>query len=396
MAGHTARAAGTTRHPAALASAHASAPARSTPPTIQMRSTLEDWTHDEGAAAGGDVNGFYDTLEGRRQEMRERKKRQKRQKRVEEGLEMPSWDDDYDPAQPSDYDFYRESDESLQESAEWQFTLEQRAAREFEASQPPREHLNFAPPPIQDSKSIGSEGSVYVSEPVLYGGGRAGEPGTSPYSSPSHDAIADYAEPAPAYSAHNSSNSTGPPSKSGFGRRAMELYGWKQGKGLGREGNEGLVKPLVAKASRERKGAGKIVDRNPQRENESRFGAMTSVVRLLVPCAGTKDNLAQEIGDECNSKVCTSYTRASMYLTRCKYGQVERCFIAGASADTSTGTASSAGAPNDLVGVIVKFRESICALRAVNELDGRPFGDRAAIQARFVNEDKYEQEDFWS
>jgi len=119
------------------------------------------------------------------------------------------------------------------------------------------------------------------------------------------------------------------PGQKGFAERLLSKYGWTKGSGLGATGS-GIVKPLQVKAEKRKKrpdsegggfvtpaGRGTIIGgKKKGGEDAGKFGPMSEVVILRGMLdgmdldnelhAGEGGGLMQEIGEECNEKVCVS------------------------------------------------------------------------------------------
>lgn len=117
------------------------------------------------------------------------------------------------------------------------------------------------------------------------------------------------------------------PGQQGFAERLLSKYGWTKGSGLGATGS-GMVKPLQVKVEKRKKrpdsegggfvtpaGRGKIIGSKKKGEYEtSKFGPMGEVIILRGMLNGMdldaemegsqNGGLMQEIGEECNEKVC--------------------------------------------------------------------------------------------
>ena len=88
------------------------------------------------------------------------------------------------------------------------------------------------------------------------------------------------ADPAP-YRPPSPDDHTPDPTK--FAERLMERYGYKQGEGLGAEGNKGMVRPLEARATKRGAARGTIVNRNPDEAHaqaRAQYGEPSEVIVL--------------------------------------------------------------------------------------------------------------------
>lgn len=119
------------------------------------------------------------------------------------------------------------------------------------------------------------------------------------------------------------------PGQKGFAERLMSKYGWSKGTGLGADGT-GIINPLRVQIEKRKKksdaegggfrdpgGRGKIIGgkRNAAEKNSEvgKFGPMSEVIVLRgmidgmdldEEAEGGDGGLMQEIGDECDEKVC--------------------------------------------------------------------------------------------
>jgi splicing factor 45 len=119
--------------------------------------------------ANDDVNGFYRTLEGQRLARKNARKNKKRKNN--EGSYIWTWDDDYDPLHPNEYDTYVDSDEQLREQIEWKRKLDGKS--EEDEQEEGRGYRGFAPPPEEygegewdEEEETVDDGREYVPEPV--------------------------------------------------------------------------------------------------------------------------------------------------------------------------------------------------------------------------------------
>ena len=137
------------------------------------------------------------------------------------------------------------------------------------------------------------------------------------------------------------------PGQRNFASRLMSKYGWQKGQGLGAD-STGLVTPLIAKPSKEKKGSGQIINRNKRHADYGEQGKMSRCVVLanVVAPGEADEELVEEIGGEC----------------RQKYGEVERVRVLEGDGGE--------------VRVFVLFTSELSALRGVNGLNGRLFGGR--------------------
>jgi splicing factor 45 len=123
------------------------------------------------------------------------------------------------------------------------------------------------------------------------------------------------------------------PGQKGFAERLLSKYGWTKGSGLGATGS-GIKNPLQVKVEKRKKrpdsegggfvtpaGRGKIIGSKKLGGYESKFGPMGEVIVLRGMLNGMDlqseletsegGGLMQEIGEECNEKVCFHLLRAT-------------------------------------------------------------------------------------
>src|SRR5271170_6109785 len=137
------------------------------PSSTASKSFLQDVSKIQQDIANDDVNGFYRTLEGQRLA---RKNARKKKRKNNEGTYTWTWDDEYDPLHPNEYEAYVDSDEQLREQIEWKRFLEGKDEFEFEEEE--SGYRGFAPPEEYEEKEWGEEdggeddGEEYVPEPV--------------------------------------------------------------------------------------------------------------------------------------------------------------------------------------------------------------------------------------
>ena len=128
------------------------------------KSFLQDVSKIQEDIANDDVNGFYRTLEGQRLA---RKQNRKKKRKDAGGTYTWTWEDEYDPTHPNDYDSYIDSDEHLREQIEWKRFLH---GKEEIENEPERERW-FAPPEVyeqeQEEETYQDEDDAeFIPEPV--------------------------------------------------------------------------------------------------------------------------------------------------------------------------------------------------------------------------------------
>ena len=130
------------------------------------KSYLQDVSKIQEDIANDDVNGFYRTLEGQRLA---RKNNRKKKRKNNEGTYTWTWDDEYDPAHPNDYETYIDSDEQLREQIEWKRKLEGKDEFDGEEPEEESEYRGFAPPEEYEEREWESpvdDGKEYIPEPA--------------------------------------------------------------------------------------------------------------------------------------------------------------------------------------------------------------------------------------
>jgi splicing factor 45 len=123
---------------------------------------LQDVSKLQEDIANDDVNGYYRTLEGQRLA---RKQQRKKKRKNNEGNYIWTWDDEYDPAHPNDYETYVDSDEQLREQIEWKRKCG--GKDEFEEEEEEEEedsgYRGFAPPKeYEEEKEFIPEPAAHV------------------------------------------------------------------------------------------------------------------------------------------------------------------------------------------------------------------------------------------
>jgi U5 snRNP spliceosome subunit len=130
------------------------------------------------------------------------------------------------------------------------------------------------------------------------------------------------------------------PGQKGFAERLLSKYGWTKGSGLGATGS-GIVKPLQVKAEKRKKrpdsegggfvtpaGRGTIIGgKKKGGDDTGKFGPMSEVIILKGMLDGMDleselhaaegGGLMQEIGEECNEKVCSVPLSSLLFATWC-------------------------------------------------------------------------------
>ena len=161
------------------------------------------------------------------------------------------------------------------------------------------------------------------------------------------------------------------PDPTKFAERLMERYGYKQGEGLGAEGNKGMVRPLEARATKRGAARGTIVNRNPDEAHaqaRAQYGEPSEVIVLdhvLDTEADITRDTPQEIG---------TYLGAYAAHLCEEHGYVDRVVLHPMSSG---------------VRALVQFTGMAGAYRTVRALDqhvfrGRPIRSKYYPAARFA------------
>lgn len=124
------------------------------------KSHLQDVSKIQEDIANDDVNGFYRTQEGQRAARREARKRKRKQN---QGTYVWTWDDEYDPAHPNDYEAYIDSDEQIREQIEWKRKL----CGKSEEPEGEGEYKGFAPPEEYEEWIPQEDEGEFVPEPAV-------------------------------------------------------------------------------------------------------------------------------------------------------------------------------------------------------------------------------------
>lgn len=111
------------------------------------------------------------------------------------------------------------------------------------------------------------------------------------------------------------------PDPTKFAERLMERYGYKQGEGLGADGNKGMVRPLEARATKRGAARGTIVNRNPDEAHaqaRAQFGEPSEVIVLdhvLDTEADITRDTPQEIGTYLTALTQPNYVKSMAMST---------------------------------------------------------------------------------
>lgn len=152
------------------------------------------------------------------------------------------------------------------------------------------------------------------------------------------------------------------PGQKGFAQRYMASQGWTKGQGLG-SGGSGRLAPLFVKPQKDGK-TGKIIDRHRKSSKNASASSQISKVVLLEGMIHKNEvideYLQQDVGESCADA----------------YGKVERVKLI-----SETGR------------VLVKFTDSISALRCMSTVEGREFQGNN-VSACYYPEEAFEAGDW--
>ncbi|CAE7772270.1 RBM17 [Symbiodinium pilosum] len=160
------------------------------------------------------------------------------------------------------------------------------------------------------------------------------------------------------------------PAEDDFATKMMKKMGWKDGAGLGKEG-QGMVNPLVMQKTDQK--TGRIVEgtkreaaapppNQPDAKQvaEGKRGPPTRVLLLtnMVGAGDVDEDLQEETAEEAS-----------------KYGKLKKCVIK-----------ELAGKPDDqAVRIFLEYEDVAAATKAFADMNGRYFGGRV-VKARFFEE----------
>ncbi|KOS13317.1 hypothetical protein Malapachy_0126 [Malassezia pachydermatis] len=225
---------------------------------------------------------------------------------------------DYDPSRPNDYTQFKA------QVQEWR--MQRGLYDESESDHDDRPHNpRFAPPtsyaPVAGPYSLMEVVAPSTPTPTAPPPPSAAlPPGPPPVPPPSLQARTAKVEPKPSAPAfvRASDHLDTPPSPlpisqaqvdsdpSTFAERLMAKYGYKEGEGLGAEGNKGIVTPLQAShiPAKGKRRRGAIINENVDAEQEytkSRYGNPSEVIVLtsFSTAQATEEELRQAISTEC-------------------------------------------------------------------------------------------------
>ncbi|CAG8464953.1 15368_t:CDS:2 [Acaulospora morrowiae] len=296
-----------------------------------------------------------------------------------------SYEDEYDPTRPNDYEEFKEFEKRRRENEVYRLHEERVRSRSMSVDSdkhsPPR---SFPPPPLLYSDSppsskaseVSADAPVVRSPPVKLDLDISGEEAFLRRARLSNR-VNEITQKSP------ESKVTPPNSGEDFAHRMLAKYGWQEGQGLGKN-EQGISEPLTVQKTV--KGSGYIVNTSsnsiaktdtkpiPKAEQVSKavpnYEVPSRVIMLtnMVGPGEVDDTLQEETADECNEK----------------YGAVERCLIF---------EVPHGKLPDDqAVRIFVKFVDQVAALKAKKDLNGRFFGGRA-VSARFFDEARFDKLD---
>ncbi|CAG8543962.1 2172_t:CDS:2 [Acaulospora colombiana] len=293
-----------------------------------------------------------------------------------------SYEDEYDPTRPNDYEEFKEFEKRRRENEVYKLHEERIRSRSrsvgSDKRSPPR---SFPPPPLLYSDSppsskaseTSADPPAVRSPPVKLDLDISGEEAflrRARLSNRVDETVPKSPEPKPV---------SVPNSGEDFAHRILAKYGWQEGQvsvtGLGKN-EQGISEPLTVQKTV--KGSGYIVntssnltaklDVKSKSEPVPKIHVILNLMFVKVGPGEVDDTLQDETADECNEK----------------YGTVERCLIF---------EVPHGKLPDDqAVRIFVKFADQVAALKAKKDLNGRFFGGRA-VSAKFFDEARFEKLD---
>ncbi|ORX77357.1 splicing factor [Basidiobolus meristosporus CBS 931.73] len=257
----------------------------------------------------------------------------------------PSWDDEYEPHFPNDYDHWKAERRRQREERE---LSEEMVVEPYESSSsaPVTEHIPPAPNPNLNLNLTGEE--AYLQRAKLSQAAAAATT-TTTVTPPKREEE---------------------PQGSGekFAYKMLKQYGWTEGQGLGKNG-QGINAPLSVE--RTGLGFGVIVNTatnqatEPKPATESERASTVVLLTNMVRPGEVDDSLQEETAEEC-----------------ARFGAVRRCVIH----EVNSGKV----AKEEAVRIFVQFEALHSAQRALRELNGRFFAGRK-VTARFFDPDRFDR-----